>query len=495
MADDYNDYGIDYDDIETMLDEVWRLRPAKAQFTRLGETAKWFRPNTEAMQGNIFHFKVYTAPASGTRRSAAGTAAEAEFPRARENTYVDIGVPWGDLIMFQGTLNINDIARQRTDNTEHSIYKIADRMISEAETDLGNQTNAAIFQNNDSVMGTINAVYDEDGTAYTSGQTNAYVRIIDGAIGQFVKGQILDIREGADGTDVQVTVVVNDVVHGNDGPAITAGSAPVSDIGPGIVVTIAGENGGDANLDGLAAADEIVLSGEADSSNFHGFPDWFSRSKNVYKATDGSTAIERDTIGNLWSAPEIVTVAASGSEVNFDLDTHLGQLADILPQRVRLGRQQRVKDVDGVNMKQLMLAVTTSKIANEATRDSVNNHRFTTVAQASLDASQRRQVYGDVGFNGVVYHSTTLGDIAIQPDTAAPPFKVRLIEPNSFFFLEQGGRAIRWLDNSGKRFQRSVGSNARLTFYQQAGYYSMCALECDQPAANAEITGVKSSLY
>ena len=42
MADAYGSYAIEATDVSQAIDQVYKLRPAKAQFTRFAETARWF---------------------------------------------------------------------------------------------------------------------------------------------------------------------------------------------------------------------------------------------------------------------------------------------------------------------------------------------------------------------------------------------------------------------------------------------------------------------
>ena len=497
MADAFGDYGYAATDIETMIDEKWRLRPAKAQFTRHAQTLRWFNPRGQVMRGNVFHYKVYLSPPSGSRAEDITTAVgtTGEFPKAREAAFLEMTIPWTDLRVFWGSVKYSEYADRRTRNSEDAIESIAEKVITDAELDQAFRVNQSLHQDSTLTLALVAAVYDTDGTAYTtsSSTTNAFLQIDNGSISNFTKGQILDIRTAATAT-VRATVVVNDVIVGNDGPPY--GSSTVASIGPGIVVTIATENADDADLDAVADNDEICYSGETDD-NYHGLPDWLSETQNVYRDADG-TEIDRDTTGYHWMAPTIIRANDGGAAVTFDMDTHLRELADILPYKDQTGRQMRNADMNepGIEWKEALLGITTVRICNDVVDAARDSQRFT-FAGAMTDKKARRKMFGAIGFDGVIYHSPLLGSVAFQADTHARPEKLSIVDPNAFFWIKQGGgpHAIEWLMQGGSRFQPLRGSNARRTFYQDAAYWSTMALGCDQIGTCAEIQDIKSSLY
>jgi len=279
-----------------------------------------------------------------------------------------------------------------------------------------------------------------------------------------------------------------DVIHGDDGPWHSSGR--VSSIGPGLVLRSSG-----SNSDDCTAGDTISMDGETTGDSFAGFPDWFGYS-NVYNDADG-TAITRVTAGNAWSIPEIYTAAASGSEVVLDLDAHFGRMADILPQRVKMGRAKRKLDSDeGVAWADSLVAIGDPSLINEASRDSQDSVHWTNTIKMTMEAAKQTKLFGVSGFSGMVYNSPTMGQIAFQADSTAAPYKLRIIDPNSWFWLTMGKGmyGIEWLKTGGSRFTRRAGDNSRPTFFVDASAWTAALLVCDQPACNAELTGVKSSL-
>ena len=85
--------------------------------------------------------------------------------------------------------------------------------------------------------------------------------------------------------------------------------------------------------------------------------------------------------------------------------------------------------------------------------------------------------------------------IAIQADAAARAHKMTIIDPQSWFWLRMKGAKMEWLDNGGSRWVRVLNPSLdnRLTYVQQAGAWTSALLACDQPGAQVEIQGIKSS--
>ena len=489
---------MDITQVELAMDEVWRIHPAKAQFHRMGSTIRWFRPRGQMFKGKRFHFKAYTKRPTGVRGNtyAAASAYNYEYPEASTAEYTELSYDRGDMTIFTFSLNLNEFAADMTDDSKHAVFKLASKMISEVQMDMNEKVGLAVHQNNQGLMATVAAKYASTGASYSEA-TTAFLQITSAQVAKFTKGQVLDIGtagEIAGGTGVQVTVY--DVIYTDDGPwPLAAGNAPVADIGPGIVVYNA------SSCTDITAADEIYLSGEGEAGEgFNGFPSWFSGSTNVYFTKDDQ-AVDRDAPGNGWSIPTIVTISAAGSETILDLDEHVGQLADVLPQVVNVGRRARMANMafdveNDISLPTAMVLVTTPKLANSAVRDAADTARFTKTMLMSDES--KRELFGTVGFDGIVYRSATLPPIAIQADLAAERYKMRLIDPQSFSIIKLDDASngvqlgINWLLTNGNRWHRVHGTNGRLTNEQVAAGNAAALLMCDQPQANAEIRGVKS---
>lgn len=508
MADAFYEFLLSATDIETMIGEKWRFRPAKAQFFMDADTAKWFDPRGQALEGTAWHYKVYLNPPSGTRVrpiSTAVTGSAAEFPRSREKAFLDMSVLWTDLRMFQRTVTVEDYAKQRTKSKIDAIENAAESAIADVDEDFAFRLNAAIHEPQTTVMANIETVYQSDGTAYPDGSaTEAYFKIEGGQIGRFEKGMILDVRDDAASVNVQITCVVNDVIRGTDGPPKGIGTT-VADIGPGIVVSYyaAEGTGDDSNFDNMEVNINdsghtcgIVMSGENSATgSFHGLPDWMSQSTDVYRDVDGSGMTRTDK-GNAWQIPEIIAANDGGAAVPFDMDTHFRELADVLPYRCRTGRKARLKDNVGLSIPDSLVAITTIRLVNYVVDECKDTQRITWIGKGT-DKAARRAMVGTVGFDGAVYHSPSLGTIAFQADKMCVPETLYIIDPSSFFWVNQGGSAhsIEWLKQGSQLFYPKWGTQGRRTFVQEGGAYAAMALVCDQIGCNAKIQDIKSALY
>lgn len=491
MTDAYSDFTNTMTDMATRMAEYYRLRPAKYQFYRHGDTVKWFDPNGEAMKGEIFHFKAFTAPATGTRVSKASVADTAEFPRAREDEFVDIGIKFDDLSVFQTLVKVTDLAEIKTKDPSMSVSKIVIDTVEQTEADQAARLNAAVYQSASCAMAKVVEKYDDDGSTYTSGRTQAYVRVDSGSIGLFQRGMMLNIRSGSTST-IRITCTVAAVNTHDDGPIWTGDR--VADIGPGLILTYnaAEGTGTDTNFNNVVDNDEIVMSAESTTAGFHGFEDWFSEHTNVYKSSDGTTDLNRDDPAYHWSIPDILDYTSGGVPVNVDLETHFKPLAKILPYRVGMGRQARARDRGDLVMKDTLVAFGEPGLIVDASSSAADTGQFTSTIASSMTAAQRKELFGEVGFTGTVWHSPTLKAVALQADPLATPNTLTLVDPNSFFFLFGAGyRNPKWLD--GGNWDRLVGTNHRPTLVKQAACMTIATLVCDQPGANAQIKGIKCS--
>ena len=471
--------------VTTAMSEIWKLRPAKEQFTTWNDTLRFFSPRQIPMESDGFHWKAYIQPMRGVRRTKSG--AESEFPAPRQYDYQDIEADWDDLSEFQLSLQYTGLAAARTKTRRAAVRKVAEQLVSEADDDFAQQVNVALHQTADCTMALIATKTNEDGTTYSSGQTDAFLGIDGGPISRFVKGQILDIRAASDNANIRVAVVVNDVYFGSDGPG--------DGVGPGIVVTIDSTRNtditGDSDLDNLVDNDEIALSAET-ADNFDGFPSWFSNSTNVLNIT-------RSTKGQYWTVPHLL----SFGDVTFDMEEHLRTLAELVSRAVRAGRRSRTKGagkgltVDGVRMTGAMLALGTPAISSEANSQAGDSARFTAALSMTLEAEERRELFGELGFDGIVFHHESLPPTAIRSDPVATEDTLRLLEPNSWFLLaghEGGMRNAEMLNKDGSFWHYNKGANGRLVNQLVGGMLMRLEFVCDQPQANAQISGIKSSV-
>lgn len=480
----FGDNAQDYADCDNAIIKKYRLHPAPAQFTRMGSTSKWFRANVQQLLANRYNFNVWHTPYSGTRSSDFATAAAGAFPAAMDIVNKWLSYAYTDLAMFRASLKWSILTAVRTSNRKQAVYEVVNQLFGALNADFTEKLNSAVHMNSAAKMADVAAIYATAGTSYSSNRY-AYIQIKNGSIGNFHKGMVLN-------TDATESLTVLDVIYGDNGP--WSGGSQVADIGPGIVVDAGSGLTVDSSVD-----DAITRSGETTSDNFHGLVDWFTPGTNVYKDEDGN-AVDRDAKEYAWTIPQIFTIAAAGSETTLDLDTHLRPVANTLPYRAEVGRRNREK---GISVGSSMVAITTMEIVNEATQEASDSHQWNSAAMGSMDAARRKKLFGQVGFEGMVFHSATLGPISFQADKAAQPYKIRMLEPSTWHWLTLGKGSpnspdvVNWIPSaSGGKIHPVPDSDttARLTFYVQCGAWVACLLYCDQPGANCEVTGVTHSL-
>ena len=255
--------------------------------------------------------------------------------------------------------------------------------------------------------------------------------------------------------------------------------------------------------DMIARTDEFTPTASA-YTNFHGFPDLFDTTVDIFRDNAGST-IDRESYGNRWMNPTVITPtgASAGSEVTFDYDAHFGELEDVMSQTVELSRLHRGSSMpnmdnpeDYLSINGAMLAVSAPDIVNDAVREMADSQRFVSTAATTLDAARRKALFGTVNFEGVVYHSASLPPIVLQGDAASQPNVMRLIEPASMFMLTFGGgvNKINWLKGANGIWTRLEGDTNRTpTFFVQAGCWTAAYMVFDQPKVNCELRFIKSS--
>lgn len=463
--------------VANAMAKIYRLRPDKAQFGRSQETLRFFNARDMMMKGEEYHYKVFTSAGSPVRRIPATTAETTEFPEAMTIGHTDVYANWANLTEFQGSFEYTDLAEAKTRDLEASIYRVATKLVGDADDYFGAQVNAALHQDSDCKMACVAAVYKIDGDTYSQASA-AYLKLDEGSISQFTPGDVLDIRTGTTAT-VRLTVTVNDVFHTTEGPN------GVADIGPGIRVTRA--SGTDTNFDSVADGDEIVLSGELATYNIAGFPSWFSYSTAVLSIT-------RTATGSAWSIPYMKSWLSGTANVTLDLDAHLGEMAEELSYAVKFGRRARARE--GIAISQAaMVLLGTPKLISEASRQVGDAVMYT----ESLSAENKKQLFGASGFDGAYWHSPLLNGtpISFAYDPVATPNTLRLLEPSSWFFIigHTGGshESVKWIEEGGTRFLVERGSNGRLTHKKVAGAYMWMALANDQPRANFQHSGLKAS--
>lgn len=497
----FGDNAQDFTTLDDAIARYYKMNP-KSQFNRLGKTAAWFKARMEEFKGKSFHYEAFTTPSTGVRRLGLAAARAAAMPAPSDLAYQPLSITKADLIEFRGGAKINEQDDIFTTDAKYAAARLAMKVIDELETDFAGQLNAALYQGQNCAIGTIAAIYDADGTTFTgAGDKNpAFIRITDASLGHFEKGMKLDIYDATStgGSDIKNnTVTVNAKIVGRDGPPVAG--ARVADIGPGIIVTP------DNNWNAVAvpaAGDFLARDGEFSTdttapTNIHGMPDWFDTTVDVYRDEAGNL-LDRESPDNLWMNPEVYDYTSGGNPVTFDLQEHFRDAEDTLPDRVdtaRIKRRSAGSD-KGPTVMDSMLATARPELITEATQDARYSTQFTRTLAMNLDEAKRQKLFGQSGFDGIVYNSPTLGTVAFQADIGARPNEIMLIEPNSFFWLTKGGQTghLNWATQGGSKWVRVTDeTTGRLTHFMQCAAYFLACLGCDQPGANVLIKGIKSS--
>ena len=521
----FGDYGINVSDAdfdEAFADED-KIRQAPAQFVRIGEVGRWFKPGVETMRGAARTiYRAYIQPLTGTRRSKFNTAAAAEAPVARKIAYQRLSFAWDDLCVFQHTIKWNTMEAMKSEDPAYAVVELASELYTQCAEDIREQKSLAIFQSSSAWMAKVEAVYDVDATMTDmtgeSGHAPAFIKIKSGNIAQFQKGMILDIYDCGDGTTKNARVKVHDVIKGADGPFVGGSRAAAK--GPGLICEPCAADGSTTSGTGYdtawgaafaapttAVGDYIARSDEFSTTtppSFAGLPDWFNPAVNTYDDEAG-TPINRDADGNRWSLPYIVTGGTDGSEETFDLDTHLAELSEHWITMVRAGWDSRERLGQGMRTganqtmeidRHLVLAMEPNICRWITQTAATDTARFMSAAAMTPDAALKMRRVAVVGFADFIYHDPNLGYCTLQPDHGCTPKMVYVLNPETWKWSAPkgyNGESVHWIMNGSSRVWPLPGdTNKTPTHECQATAEDMAYLYCDQMQANARIEYVKA---
>jgi len=513
---------------ETKIDAALALRekvrPAPSQMTRMGATTKWFSPRHEKLVGERTRYRAFTKAYRGARRSAFNSSANEEFPVPQKMGHTRLSYSWEDLTDIKTTIKWNMLQGEKHNDIDYAVYELVTELYAQAELDLMELLNIGMFQTYTAALCQIAGIYDADGTTFTgaSGHAEAYINIKNGPIGRIQVGDVLDIYDStsAGGSDTKNrTINVTDVIHGENGPYDSNGDR-VAGIGPGFlgepcdaygVAAATAWNSGGTTPD---ADDFIARSGEFQTSTtnphtLHGFPDWFDPTVKCLRDGDG-TLMDPTASGNRWQQPMIITPsgASEGSEVEFDPETHLAELADNWITQVRVGRKMRRAQVINIGnagpggksgrieISDHLVLVTEPKMVNHVVTEAKATEQFVHSSMLNEKAAVALKRIGVEGFDGYVWHSPSLGSVAMLGDPNCKPHHAFLIEPSSFFWIEpKDGQRITWVSHGkGSRVWPIAGdTNGTPTYSRQAAAHIMLGLQNDQPQANAMIEHIQTA--
>ena len=459
------------------LDEFYNMDDI-VSMNRFGVTLQHF-PKMETWKGGMYHMKFQSEMFTGATMSS---SLESDAPAPRNITELDLEIREEDLRKIQSTMQFTLPAQTETADTKHSVESFAPALYTQSLMDLGEKRNQALHQNADGVKALVSAKYLITGGTYTpvdGSLTTAFLSIDNGAIASFQKGEILDIREGADGADVQVTVKVTNVVYGTEFLG--------QDIGPGIVVAIDSDyNAGDAHLDGVADNDEIVRYGEADGSGFS-----MSLGTLCQRGANPGNYFNYDRKAAAYQF--LLTNGIDHGTVDLDIDSHFGKMADIMGGpygRAKLARRNR-----GFGLTDAVVALGPVDLINAVAKQAGDSsRRFTTRVARDFD-SAKGQLVANAGWDGTVLHHPSMPPLALQAEPLAESNKIRVFEPSTMWCLRLGGKAPNWIRNdTGGRWHAMQSSTGRLTMNLQASMWIIETWVCDQPALWYSMEGVQTDL-
>ena len=530
----FYDFGVGLADdaINAALAVNEQVQPAPSQFVRQGKTSAWFSPRSKMLKGERTKFRVFDKGYRGARRTGWTSAATTEGPVPMAVGHTECSYGYDDLSMIRAGVKWSMLQETKHTDLNLAVYDLVNKLFGEAEADIAETENTGLFLPQSCAMATVSAIYEitattgtQDAFTQTNTHEDAYIQI-SGNPGRFQKGDVLDIFDSTSTTTgtQNATVIVQDVIHGDDGPKVDGIRA--AGIGPGLVVrpcqvdgtfstsieplstenwvggTQTGANGTSYTTALPADGDFIARSGEftlvaASAKNFHGLPDWFDWTTGTLRDGDG-TYLTRTDPGYEWTNPFVVEAGTLAVPVEFDPDEHLSELANNWIFRVKAGRSGRRTMgegmPDGINeqikISEHLLAIMEPKMVNHVVSGAEDKLRFTHSSAMNESSAKALQMIGVEGFEGYVWHSPTLGEICVKADTNCKPHSAYMIEPSSFFWIDPpSGSGIKWLPHGsgGRIWPISGDTNGTPTFERQAMGYKSRGLMCDQPGANAEI--------
>lgn len=468
-----------------MMDEVYDLGIIPLD-NRFGLTAQHITRETP-FEGGKLHKKFKTMVYTGAR---ANQDLEAAAPDAYRINLTDIAIDESDLRQITFTLKYGIMAGLEL-RGEHSAINLAEELVLQSQENVGEKRNQMINQDANMVKALVSAKYDEDGTTYgSSAETLAFLKIKNGSISAFHPGEIIDIRQGSDSTDVRVTVTVKDVIHstylfGNN-------------VGPGIVVqydaaaaVYAGAGNDEAVLTNVAADDEIVAHGEIDGDNYAGS---FSSLVDLGASPAAYFGVTRTTVGNHYLVPYGIDYTSGGAAVTLNVDTHFGEMSNILGMVFSKSRQYRQNR--GYKLTKAIIAQAQPDLVADVARGAGEGTAQFQRKIASDFAGGEQPLVAVAGWNGSVLHSESVPEIALQSEPLAPSNKIRIFEPSAFEWIRLGGMKPQFIRAPGGPMWHVVNdaTTGRLTKELQASAFVTETLFCDQPQLIYSIEGVTSSV-
>ena len=474
------------DDATAMIDEIWKIKPV-IQEARFGATAQHFTRRTQ-WKGGALHVKFVDQIYTGAKMDA---TLEADVPIARKISTADIQIEESHLRRISASISRTAQAQYEVDGSDHAVWDLSNELTLQLAESFGEKRNQALHSNANMRLALVAVRYDEDGTSYTGGQADAFIKIDNGSISNFHPGMMLDICAAASDT-IRIRVQVNDVCHDSEFKTLS--------IGPGIVVTENTDDGAsvtDAHLDNVVDNDVIRYAGEVNSDGYDMGIDALCN-----RSSPGTYfGVTRTGKGNYYLIP----YGRDYSSATLDLDTHFGNFADTMGMVFEPSKRYRRNSAPALfrrnknfRMTEAIVAIAQPALVNEVARQaSEGQRRFTKEIASSMDTARRNELVAVHGWNGAVLMNPSMPPIVLQPEPLAKADTIRIFEPSTVEYISMGDGTPIWVRPPGQRsrwHQRRDTTTGNLKMVADAAAFLIEAPFCDQPRLWYSIDSVRSSL-
>jgi len=473
-----------------MMDEVYDLGIIPLD-NRFGLTAQHIKRETDFVGGKM-HKKFETMIFTGAR---ANQNLEASAPDAYRINLTDVEIDESDLRQLTFTLKYGIMAGLELKG-EHAAINLAEELARQSQQSVGEKRNQMLNQDANMVKALVAALYDEDGTTYgNSSNKLGFVKIDNGSISAFHPGEIIDIRVASSAV-IRTTATVKDVIHsthlfGNKvGPGLTL---EIDTAAEAYASSTLGDAGGavDDNLTSIVDGDEIVSHGEIDND---GYPSSFSSLIDLGATPGDYFGMTRTDIGNHYLVPYGRDYAVDGANQTLNVDTHFGEMSNILGMVFSKSRQYR--ESKGFKLTKAIIAQAQPDLVADVARGAGDGTAQFQRKIAADFAGGEQPLVSVAGWNGSVLHSESVPPIALQSEPLAPANKIRIFMPECLEWIRLGGPRPRFIKAPGGPTWHVVidPDTGRLTKELQASAFVTECLFCNQPQLMYGIHGVKSSV-
>jgi len=487
----------DLNDALVYRDEVFKLDPLIQQCI-FGATSQHITRESVWVSGSE-HRKVLKEQFTGARVT---DDLDADAHSASQILVEDLEIPESSFRRLGFTLQRDLLVSKSVSGGAHSCFDIARELVLEGKEAVGEKRNILLNSNGDCVIGYVAAVYDPDGTAYTSTATTALVQITKGSISAFRPGLYVQIRAASDNTDIRLKGKVEGVIYDEN----FRGNASV---GPGIIVSIqtdgiGSDDGDQTNFDTTQAAaasttntDEIVASGETDEN----YPAAFGALADLGTTPGTYFGKTRTAVGNEYLIPMgrhwDSDGDGTGTAVPFVVNTHMGTMIRSFSRMLCRSREYR-KNHRYQLTKAIVCQAPPPLCEEMASQIGTDNVRFTKKMASDLSEAMQRNLVAVGGWDGAVLRSATsiMPVIALQEEQLMDPGTIRLFEPSAFEWIRMHQKETQFIPNAAGGFwhNRRHATTGNLQYQLDAFGFVNETIFCDQPRMLYHMDGLTDSL-